>query len=47
MTAKREEVSGLILTYVFFGPAILANLEDTLLATVPPPLGEATVPQDG
>ena len=44
---KKEKTSGLIVTYFFFGPATLANLENRLLATVPPPLGEATVPRDG
>ena len=47
MTAKREPTSALILTYFFFGAATLDNLAFRLLATEPPPLGEATVPKDG
>ena len=36
-----------MVTYFFFGPATLANLEPRLLATALVPLGEATVPRDG
>ena len=36
------------MTYFFFGPATLANLELRLLAAIPPPLGEAgTMSQPG
>ena len=44
MTAKRGETLALMVTYFFFGPAALANLEPRLLATALVPLGEATVP---
>ena len=47
MTAKRGETLGLMVTYFFFGPATLANLEPRLLATALVPLGEATEPRDG
>ena len=47
MTAKRGVTLGLMVTYFFFGPATLANLEPRLLAVVLVPLGEATVPRDG
>ena len=47
MTAKRGETPGLMVTYFFFGPATLANLEPRFLATALVPLGEATVPRDG
>ena len=47
MTANRGETLGLMVTYFFFGPATLANLELRLLATALVPLGEATVPRDG
>ena len=38
---------GLMVTYFFFGPATLANLESRFLAAAIVPLGEATVPRDG
>ena len=44
---KKRKTPGLVVTYFFFGPATLANLEFRLLATELPPLGEATVPRDG
>ena len=47
MTAKGGETLGLMVTYFFFGPETLANLEPRLLATALVPLGEATVPPDG
>ena len=47
MTAKRGETLGLMVTFFFFGPASLANLDPRLLATALVPLGEATVPRDG
>ena len=47
MTAKRGETLGLMVTYFFFGPATLANLESRFLATALVLLGEATVPRDG
>ena len=47
LPCKREKTSWLVLTYFFLGPASLGNLEDRLLDTLPPPLGEATAPQGG
>ena len=47
MTAKTGETLGLMVTYFFFGPATLANLEPRFLATALVPLWEATVPRDG
>ena len=47
MTAKRGETLGLMVTYFFFGPATLANLEPRFLPITLVPLGEATVPRDG
>ena len=47
MTAKRGQTLGLMVTYSYFGPATLANLEPRLPATALVPLGEATVPLDG
>ena len=47
MTGKREKTSELIMTYFFFGAATSATLAFRLLATEPPPLGEATVQKDG
>ena len=47
MTKKRDKTYGLMVTYFFFGPATLDNLEPKFLATALVPLGEATVPRDG
>ena len=47
MTPKRGKTLGLMVTYFFFGPATLANLEPRFLATTLVRLGEATVTRDG
>ena len=44
---KKGKTPLLIVTYFFFGPATLANLEFRLLATEFPPLWEGTVPRNG
>ena len=47
MTAKIDKTHGLMVTYFFFGPATLDNLEPRFLGRALVPLGEATVPRDG
>ena len=47
MTAKRGETLRLMVTYFFFGPATLANLQPRFLATKLVQFREATVPKDG